>query len=225
MATEESKERVVDLSLLLKNSHRELMKSVHTMLPGVVDSFDPVTQRAQVAVATAQALYGGKKLSFPPLLNVPVQFVRWGGFSMTMPVKQGDECAIHFSERSMDLFLKFGNIDRVPTETRFFDLSDAFIVPGLNSDNKIVPDYDKDNMVLKSDNGATVFTLTADGKFSIKNGTAEFVETVSDLLAVLENETVVVTGGSSAGTYPLAGNLSGAYTALKAKIDSFKRTI
>jgi hypothetical protein len=223
MAVEESTEGGIGFGNLLRLAHREIMKGVHTMLPGVVDEFDSATQRAKVAIATAQQTYKGDKLSFPPLINVPVQFFRWGGFTISMPVKPGDECAIYFSERSMDLFLDQGGVDKVPVDGRFFDLSDAFIVPGLNSNGNIVPDYDNSNMVFKSDNGATVFTLTEDGRFSIENSTAEFVTTVSDLLGVLDNEVAVVTSGSSSGNWPLKGNIDGVYAALKTKIDSFKR--
>jgi len=219
---QESKQATSPLELVIRNGHRELMKGVHTMLPGVIETFDAVTQTAKINLATAQETSDGEKLSLPPLINVPVQFFRWGGFSITAPVKPGDECAVFFSERSMDRFLDEGGIDKVPYDTRFFDLSDAYAVTGLNSKGNTVDNFDTSNLVIKADNGNTVFTLTPDGKFSIANSSGEFVAAVEDLLGVLESETVVVTGGSSAGTYDITGNTSGAYSAIKSIVASFK---
>ena len=50
MSTSEeiSKERVAPTEVLIKSAFTELMKGVHTMLPGVIESFDPSTQRAKV---------------------------------------------------------------------------------------------------------------------------------------------------------------------------------
>jgi hypothetical protein len=192
------------------------------MLPGVIESFDAVKQTAKINLATAQETSEGEKVSFPPLINVPVQFFRWGGFSITAPVKAGDECAVFFSERSMDRFLDEGGIDKTPYDARFFDLSDAYAVTGLTSASKAVENFDTQNLVIKADNGNTVFTLTPDGKFSISNSSGEFVTAVDDMLGVLEAETVVVGGGSSAGTYAITGNTSGAYSAIKSIVESFK---
>ena len=220
--SDESRELPPSLETVIKNGHRELMKGIHTMLPGVIESFDSATQLAKINLATAQERINGDKLSFPPLINVPVQFFRWGGFSITAPVNAGDECAVFFSERSMDRFLKEGGQDKVPFDARFFDLSDAYAVTGLTSSSNAVQNFDTSNLVIKADSGNTVFTLTPDGKFSIANSTGEFVTEVDNLLGVLAAETVIVSGGSSAGTYPITGNTSGAYTAIKSVIASFK---
>ena len=222
MGQQESKQSTSPLELVIRNGHRELMKGVHTMLPGVIESFDAVKQTAKINLSTAQERSDGEKLSFPPLINVPVQFFRWGGFSITAPVSPGDECAVFFSERSMDRFLNEGGIDKIPFDARFFDLSDAYAVTGLTSSSNAVLDFDTSNLVIKADNGNTVFTLTPDGKFSIANSSGEFVAAVDELLGVLENETVIIGGGSSAGTYDITGNTSGAYTAIKSIVASFK---
>ena len=93
---------------------------------------------------------------------------------------------------------------------------------GLTSASKAVENFDTQNLIIKADNGNTVFTLTPDGKFSISNSSGEFVTAVDDMLGVLEAETVVVGGGSSAGTYAITGNTSGAYSAIKSIVESFK---
>jgi len=165
---ESNEGEIFSLANVLRNGFRELMKGIHTMLPGVIDSFNPATQRAQVSLATAQETVEGKKVSFPVLINVPVQFFRWGSFSMTAPINKGDECCVIFSERSMDLFLQQGGVDKVPNDARFFDLADAFAIPALNSDANIVPDYDPSNLVIKHDDGTVKITLTPEGEMKVE---------------------------------------------------------
>ncbi len=167
--SEESKEDAVSTSLLLKNSFRELMKGTHTMLPGIIESFDAGDQTAKINLATAQELEGGAKLSFPPLTNVPVQFFRWGGYSITMPVNPGDQCAVFFSERSMDAFLSQGSTDTIPLNTRFFDLSDGFAVSGLYSSNRAISSFDTDNLEIRSDDGDNKIVLGDDGTILLEN--------------------------------------------------------
>lgn len=219
----DSERHTPTLASVMNTFVRDYLKSHHTMLPAVIDSFNSSTQRAKVKIAYSQELFSGEKLDYPVLVDVPVFMMRWGGFTISMPVKKGNECGVLFSERSLSRFKKFGSTNDVPTDVRFFDLSDGWAVCGLNSDKNKIPSYDSDNLVIKSDNGNTAFTLTNDGKFSIENSSGEFVEEVSNLLGVLEAETVTVTQGSSSGTYPIDGNLSGAYSTIKTVIDSFKR--
>ena len=219
----DSERHTPTLASVMNTFVRDYLKGHHTMLPAVVDSFNSSTQRAKVKIAYSQELFSGEKLAYPVLVDVPVFMMRWGGFTISMPVKKGDECGILFSERSLSRFKKFGVTNDPPTDVRFFDLSDGWAVCGLNSDKNKIPNYDSENLVIKSDNGSTAFTLTDDGKFSVENSSGEFVEEVSNLLGVLENETVVITSGSSSGTYPIAGNTSGVYSTIKSVIDSFKR--
>jgi hypothetical protein len=207
------------LDVVLNRAMLDHLKTIHTMIPGVIDSFDSSTQRAKVALSTAMEMDDGTILEHPPLINVPVQFYRWGGFVLTMPVKKGDECAVVFSERSMDRFLKFGEVGKVPTERRFFDLSDGFAVPGLSSDSNAIPSLSTDSMELRHLDGDIVIKLKDDG-VSITNSQGELVDLISQLLQQLSVETVIIPSGSSAGTYNLTG--AALYTNLKTLVDSFK---
>lgn len=220
---QDSEQHIPSMSDVLRTFVRDYLKSHHTMLPATIESFDSAKQRARVKIAYSQLMYDGGNLDYPILVDVPVFMMRWGGFTISMPVKAGNECAVLFSERSLARFKKFGATGEPPSNIRFFDLSDGWAICGLNSDKNLISSYDSDNLVIKSDNGNTVFTLTDDGKFSIENSSGEFVTALSDTLGVLENETVTINSGSSQGVWPIDGNTSGAYSSIKTIVDSFKR--
>jgi hypothetical protein len=196
------------------------MKTVHTMLPGIIEEFDAITQTAKVNLVHSQRLVDGTELNFPPLINVPVQFYRWGAFSITAPVATDDPCAVFFCERSMDKYLELGAIGKPPNDKRFFDLSDGFAVPGLVPSTKVLSDFNEDELEIRSDNGNTKFRITDSGKIQIINGSGELISTISDILNQLQVESVTVTSGSSAGTYPVNGQA--VYAALKLILDTFK---
>lgn len=73
---DKSNEKVNNLETLIRYSFNEMMKGVHTMLPGKVESFDPSNQLAKVNLVNRMVLKSGAEVQFPPLINVPVQQFR-----------------------------------------------------------------------------------------------------------------------------------------------------
>ena len=106
---------------------------VNTTIPGQIVSFDGVST-ATVIPAIKMRTYideveGFKEL--PPLYNVPVivPFVSVAGFALTLPIRAGDPCLIHFSQRAIDNWHERGGI-QPPEEgegSRHHDLTDAFV--------------------------------------------------------------------------------------------------
>lgn len=203
MARSDSKQRDGNMTTMLKSFvHNQLKESVHTMRPGVIENFDAQTQRAQVKLANAIELENGQIVQPGLLLDVPIQFMKWGAFVITAPPKKGDEVAIFFSERNMDRFLTQGATELPPTTPRFFDFSDAFAVPGLLSNNNLIQNFSSDALEIKNENGATLVSLTesgvvtvksagiemnlsSTGELSITNSSAELINTLVVLFSLL----------------------------------------
>lgn len=230
-------EETETMTQFFSNCFKEMLKGVHTMLPATIESFDKDTQRAKVAIAYTMRRVDGTNLKYPALLEVPVQFPRWGGMAITFPVKPGDECAVLFSERAMDRFKELGAGDQPPHEARFFDLADGFALMGLFSKPNKLDGVSEDSLEIRTEvgdkkitlaesgqitleDGTTTLTLKADGKVSLNNGTGEAISLISDILNALTTDGVTITSGSSAGTWPL--NNRATYIAIKALWDSFK---
>lgn len=162
-------EHLATLAANIKQGVDARLKDLHTSLPGIIVSFDPATQLASVQPAIKRIFKtndGEKELltptALPILINVPVQFPRGGGFSLTFPVTKGDECLLVFCERSIDNWHKFGGV-KDPGAKRFHDLSDATAFVGISSMVNKIPDYDDTNVQLKKDDGSVKFTLLANG--------------------------------------------------------------
>lgn len=168
---------VATLASCIQFGIENILKELHTSMPGIIETFDPVKQTASIQPAIKRIFKtddGDKEIltatALPILINVPIQFPRGGGFSLTFPVKEGDECLLVFCERSFDNWHTFGGVKR-PGAKRFHSLSDATAFVGLSSLTNSVPNYDDTNVQLKKDDGTVEFTLFDDGNARLKADT------------------------------------------------------
>lgn len=166
----------------IKQGVESRLKELHTSLPGIVETFDPETQLASIQPAIKRVFTsreGDIELltpsDLPILINVPIVFPRGGGFSLTFPVKKGDECLLVFCERSIDNWHKEGGV-QLPSARRFHSFSDATAFVGLSSLVNKIPDYDDTNTQFKSDDGKVEITLLTNGTISIKAETKVTVD-------------------------------------------------
>lgn len=141
------------------------VKELHTSLPGIIESFDAATQTVTIQPAVKRVFKTTDGASttliptaLPKLINVPIQYPRGGGFSLTFPIHAGDEGLIIFCERAIDTWHDTGKVS-VPNARRFHSLSDATVHVGLSSLTNKVPDYDPDHVVLKSDTNDVYITI------------------------------------------------------------------
>ena len=115
-----------------------LQSRMWTMLPGIIVSYD-ITGNSPVA-AVKLAIKGYDTANdgtrtfhdLPTLPHCPVVFPRGGGYSMTFPVKEGDECIVLFSSRSIDEWWQSG-VGQPAFDFRQHDLSDGVCFVGLTS--------------------------------------------------------------------------------------------
>lgn len=159
-------DRRASLESVLATAINTYLKDVHTMLPGQIVNFDPVEQLADIQPQLKRNI-DGELVNLPVLSQVPVRFLKSGDFTITFPLKAGDEVALYFIERSIDNWLEDGGIQS-PNDFRKFDLSDAYAVPVLYSQQQKITNFDPDNMVIKSTNGKSKITLKTDGTISME---------------------------------------------------------
>lgn len=107
----------------------EHISEINTMVPGVVVSYNPDTNRAVVRPSLPKRLADGTDLQPPQIVSVPVKWPGGGGGRMTFPIKAGDPCEIRFSQRGLDNWM--GGSAGSSDDPRSFDLNDAVCDPGL----------------------------------------------------------------------------------------------
>lgn len=145
--------------------------AVNNALPGIIRSFDPETVTCDVDIAiTARMIKAGtveedfqyESVSYPILNDLPVIFPRGGGVTLTFPIKEGDECLIVFSSRSIDFWWQSGGVQE-RADGRVLDLSDAFVIPGPQSQVKKINGISASAAQLRTDDGSAFVEVAAGG--------------------------------------------------------------
>ena len=109
---------------------RELLTGISTSMPGVVTSFDG---RNRVSVQPAiQILVEDELQTLPVIEDVPVLYPGGGGFKITWPISEGDECLLVFAQRDISNWKTQGDVV-APYSSRRFDKADAIAIVGLES--------------------------------------------------------------------------------------------
>lgn len=189
----------------------------HTSMPGIVKSFDAAKQTAVVQPAIERFFRGEGFKPLPRLFDVPVIFPRGGGFVLTFPVKQGDECLLVFAERAIDNWHAKGGV-RQPSEFRSHDLSDACALVGLSSIPSAVDGFSSSAVELRSLDGKAKVSIDNNGNINAQSESGDI-----QVASTSGKITLNVPGGASAAVQMVTGVLTGSLMCpiLKATHGSF----
>ena len=160
------RERTSDPVESLRAALEGKLAELWTALPGIVESFNPqaVTVVVQPSIKghVQNELGQVKPVNLPLLVDVPAVFPCGGGFTLTYPIKKGDECLVVFASRCIDGWWQNGGIGGTPDE-RMHDLSDGFAIVGPRSQTRTLnPAVDVDNVQLRTDDGQAHITIMPD---------------------------------------------------------------
>ncbi|KIS22011.1 Gp138 family membrane-puncturing spike protein [Clostridium botulinum] len=126
--------------------------------PGIIQSFDPETQTVTVQLALREHItkpdFTKEWVNLPLLLDVPIVIPRAGGYCLTMPIQQGDECLVIFADMCIDSWFTYGGIQN-QIEKRRHDLSDGFAILGTWSQPNKIENYSTDACQLRTIDGTT----------------------------------------------------------------------
>ena len=184
-------DRRASLESVLVTAINTYLKDVHTMLPGQIINFDPVEQLADIQPQLKRNV-DGELINLPVLSKVPIRFLKSGDFTITFPLKEGDEVALYFIERSIDNWLEDGGIQS-PNDIRKFDLSDAYAVPVLYSQAQKIENFDANNMVIKSTNGNAKITLKTTGEVIVDTSAGATINGDLDVTGTITAPTIEAT--------------------------------
>ncbi len=142
---------------------------VWTALPGIIESYDAAKMTVSVQPAIERvSTIDGTRTRMTLLQDVPVVFPGGGGYMLTFPVAQGDECLVVFASRAIDSWWQSGGV-QPPVSTRFHSLSDGFALVGLRSlARSLSPPPSGNSVQLRSDDGSALVSIKAGGEVAIK---------------------------------------------------------
>ncbi len=129
------------LAEVIRQAIESRLLDVHTALPGVVVTYDPATQTANVLPAVRRALPledGTEHEDLPIIPNVPVGWMRGGGYSFQFPLVPGDHVWLVFSEAATGAWRESGALSN-PVDHARHDLSYPIALPACAPDSGALP--------------------------------------------------------------------------------------
>ena len=172
-----SNERAPNLGGVIKDNIKGELGNVWTTLPGIVNSYDAdaVTVTVQPAINIPIRREDGalETVALPLLLDVPVIFSGAGGFTVTHPIKKGDECLVSFACRNIDLWWQSGGVQN-PFDMRKHDLSDGFAFFRPQSQMEKISDISTDHFEIRNNTNDCKVQITKDGELNFFGKKATF---------------------------------------------------
>ena len=159
---------------ILPNNEEELYRTImdtvsanlRVAMPGIIQSFNSTEQTVVVQLAVRERIkqpdLSFKWVQIPLLVDVPIVIPRAGGFSITLPVQEGDECLVVFADTIIDAWWANGGVQNQP-EKRRHDLSDGFAILGVWSQPRVIPNYSTSSAQLRTDDGSVYAEISTSG--------------------------------------------------------------
>lgn len=151
---------------------------------------------------------GSKQLGEAVIQDVPVLIPGGGGWSLTFPIKEGDECLLVFSDLEIDSWLANGGTENYTLSSRRHDLSDAIAIFGLRSKPRSVVDYSTTSTQLRND-ARTVIIDLSDTKITVSAQTVDVIANNVNILAAdtvaTKANTVTINAASTVAINTVAG--------------------
>lgn len=163
----------------------DIMFNMRCCIPCIVQSFDYKTGTIECQPAIREKIINQNEeieyKNIPLLINVPVVFPSNSEYSITFPLKKGDECLVLFSDLSIDNFWEKGNVQN-PIEDRRHDLSDGFAIP-CNLSLVKQPGTNASGLTLKS-TGSSIILGSSDITFKNPNHSVTLSQLLSHIHTV-----------------------------------------
>lgn len=123
----------VTLHDLLQKSIALALGGVNTAIPGRVVTYYPEERKVDVQPVIRRQMADGTLLEYPTILSVPVQYPSSSKSMFYFPLEKGDSVLIVFCQVSSDNWCFSDSTSPVdPEDNSRFNLSDAFVIPGIN---------------------------------------------------------------------------------------------
>ncbi len=180
-----------DAEIILEAIESRLL-DVHTALPGRIESYDNVTQTADIQLEIQRMIVddSGQYVTedLPKLPNVRIAFPRSSNFFISFPLDKDDKVLVLFSESSIDQYRSKGK-NTTPADGRRFTLTGAIAFPVDITNDAELTDSHASHMAMGMRGGQKAFTKSS-GTVEITDDTDgdadDFVAMAGKVLAELQ---------------------------------------
>jgi hypothetical protein len=143
-----------------------MSEEIRCASPAIIQKFYPedMTVDVQLTVKEKIAINGEyQSLKVPILGKLPVVLPSGGDFILTMPIKEGDECLVIFSDTCIDAWWQNGGDENEQIIMRRHNLSDGFAIVGVRSNKRKLSDYNEDSVELRNVDGTVKIEFSDEG--------------------------------------------------------------
>lgn len=168
---------VTELAGDLRRNYSQFGKSIcsnmYCALIGIVDTVDYTNQTLTAKPATKMKFVNNEGVvqdfDMPLLVDVPFQCYRGGDFAITVPVRQGDEVLIVFTDVDFSAWWQNGGFQYAEHSFRHY-YSNAIAIVGVTSTVRALPNYNSTAVEVRNLLGTEKISLTS-GNITLKSAT------------------------------------------------------
>lgn len=179
----------VELPDLLTDAMDTRLEEVHVCLPGKVVKYDASKQVADVQIMVKHKGFDYEEgtplyTDFPVLPSVPVLWPSGGGFSVTLPLEEGDYVFLLFAETSISEWRASGQVS-TPTDAARHTLSNAVAIPGAKISSNPIANASSSNLIIGHE--------SSDGVIEISSGEVKLGKNATDFVALSQKVDTAIT--------------------------------
>lgn len=149
----------------------EALKEVYTAIPAHIIKFDSETQLAQIELGIERVDIDGTRWTPPPIIETPVLFTG-DQYSLEFEIHSGCEGLAVFSQRCIDAWVQTGGVASNPLR-RFFDIQDAFFIPGFRPKASVLSDFKNNGIRLRNPDSNQYVWIKNNGDVEAANGSGK----------------------------------------------------
>jgi len=193
---EHGNERTLDAIENKRRALESLGIGMRVAMPGIIQSVDYEKQTCTVQPAIREMLNQEGNIvhdTLPLLVDVPFFVYSGGGYCLTLPVSENDECLVVFSDECIDGWWQNGGVQN-QVERRRHDLSDGFAIVGFRSQQKKLSNYSENTVQLRTESGGAYIEISDSG-INIMSGNT----TIDGVSFKSHMHSGVESGGSNTG--------------------------
>jgi hypothetical protein len=166
--------------------------SVNCQRIGVIQSFNPTTQRASVQLVDLIYLGDGSTKTPSILEDIPVSLHATYSAAVLLPINAGDFCTVSFNDRDLSNWKTSGGTEGVPLATfGLHTLNDGVCVTGVFPNPKPLTYYNNtalEMFFLKVSDNTVQAKISLDTKVGITNATQSLKTIIDSLCDLVNNE-------------------------------------
>ncbi|WP_427112445.1 Gp138 family membrane-puncturing spike protein [Megasphaera sueciensis] len=162
---EHGNERTLDGIENKRRALESLGIGMRVAMPGIIQSVDYEKQTCTVQPAIREMLNQEGNIvhdTLPLLVDVPFFVYSGGGYCLTLPVSENDECLVVFGDECIDGWWQNGGVQN-QVERRRHDLSDGFAIVGFRSQQKKLSNYSGNTAQIRTESGSSYIEISDSG--------------------------------------------------------------